>query len=612
MTQPFPVHEFQKDNLVLYRNRSARITGFSGPKIAIVTSTGTTVMVRPSDITLLHPGPVENLADLPEQPLAGQVEEACDLLEGTPTTLRELAELIYGSFTVAAAWSVYLLLADGLYFSGTIDAIQPRSLSERQKELAARVASEEEKQAWVSFIDALRNGTVSNENRYRLASLEDFALGRTGSTAVLKALSIATTPENAHRLLLKLGVWAPSFNPYPKRMNTALKAEYPPVDQFAEEDRLDLTHLQTYAIDDEGNSDPDDAISIEGDRIWIHIADVAWVVRPDTPIDLHARSYGATHYLPEGTTAMLPPELTGLLGLGLQPVSPALSFGITLDAGGAVADVVVHPTRIVVQRLTYVQAEQMLDQPFFRKLDELTCRYRAVRIANHAVIMNFPEVRIRVVDGEVVITPLPMTKSRALVAEAMMMAGAAAARYSLTHAIPFPYTVQPPPEVFEAPETLSGMFAYRKKLQPSRIQSQAEPHAGLGIPLYSRTTSPLRRYIDLVAHQQLRAFLLKTGMMDEQTITNRIGAYNAVIGNVQKLERQSNLHWTMVYLTQHPQWTGQGIVVDKNDRYCIVLLPDLALETRLTALGGCSLDTVLDLKVGAVDIADLSAHFTVL
>jgi exoribonuclease II len=561
---------------------------------------------------MLHPGPAGNLRDLPEHPQAAPVEEACELLGGEATTLRELAELIYGSFTPSSAWSVYTLLADGLYFSGSIDNIVPRSPEEWRKEQANRRAHSEEKEAWTAFIDDIRKGHVADENRHRLVHLEDFALGKTGASAVLKALTISATPENAHKLLLKLSHWDSSVNPYPTRLHVAVDPAYPAEEQFAEDERLDLTGLPAYAIDDEGNADPDDAISIDGDRIWIHVADVASVVRPDCAADMHARSYGATHYLPERTTTMLSPEITGRLGLGLHPTSPALSFCLTLDTAGAIADVAVHLTRVAVTRLSYTEVENRLDEPFFRKLDELTGCYRAIRKANHAVTMTFPEVRIRVVDGMVTITPLPAIRSRDIVAEAMMMAGEAAARFAQKHSLPFPFTVQPPPEAVENPATLAAMFAYRKKMKPGQIQSQPALHAGLGIPAYSRVTSPLRRYIDLVAHQQLRAFLLNTGLMDELTITNRIGAYNAVIGNVQKLERLSNLHWTLVYLLQNPQWTGNGVVVDKTERYGIVLIPALALETRIAlhATKNLPLDSEIRLTAGAVDLAELSVHFT--
>ena len=49
---------------------------------------------------------------------------------------------------------------------------------------------------------------------------------------------------------------------------------------------LDLTGLEAWAIDDAGNQDPDDAVSLEGNRLWVHIADAAALILPDGEADL--------------------------------------------------------------------------------------------------------------------------------------------------------------------------------------------------------------------------------------------------------------------------------------------------------------------------------------
>lgn len=78
-------------------------------------------------------------------------------------------------------------------------------------------------------------------------------------------------------------------NPHPRRLNmpaTDPTVSFPPL---PDEPRLDLTHLPAFAIDDAGNQDPDDALSVDGDRIWVHVADVAALIQPDSPADLEAR-----------------------------------------------------------------------------------------------------------------------------------------------------------------------------------------------------------------------------------------------------------------------------------------------------------------------------------
>ena len=155
------------------------------------------------------------------------------------------------------------------------------------------------------------------------------------------------------------------------------------------------------------------------------------------------------------------------------------------------------------------------------------------------------------------------------------------------------------------------MFAFRRLLKPSVIKSGPDIHAGLGVKAYSRVTSPLRRYIDLLAHQQLRLFLLKKTAMDEQTLLHKIGAYNAVINTAQKLERFSNHHWTLVYLLQNPEWTGEGIVVENKERFSILLIPELGMETRITLPQNLPLNSSVRLSISSIDLPDLSAFFKI-
>lgn len=602
---------FQKGNLVIYHNAPALVSRLADSKVEIELIDGKTVKVRNSDILFLHPGPLASLSQL--KILSAETDEARELFGEELTSLADLAELLYGEFSPQSAWTVYTLLSEGLYLQGTLDRIRVRSREEVEKDLAVRKAKADEKKAWAQFIDELRSGRVAEENKNRLSDLEHFALGKTQNSSILKELNMTATPENAHRLLLKVKAWNPLKNPYPSRLGFETCLKYPemPVMETSSEERLDLTHLPAYAIDDEGNKDPDDAISIDGNTLWVHIADVASLIDPDSPADLHARSVGTTLYLPESITTMLSPAVTDFLGLGLKETSPALSFSLTLNSEGALETAEIHLTKVKVTRLTYAQAEEKLKDSPFQEIFSMTQKYRENRKKRNANFLSFPEVKIQVKDNLVSIKPLTPFKSREMVAEAMIMASEAAANFAVEHSLPFPFTTQPAPDSNDHPETLAEMFAFRRLLKPSVIKSGPDIHAGLGVKAYSRVTSPLRRYIDLLAHQQLRLFLHKKPVMDEQTILHKIGAYNAVIHTTQKLERLSNQHWTLVYLIQNPQWKGEGIVVENRERFSIVLIPGLGMETRINLSQDLPLNTPVCLSVSSVDLPDLSAYFQI-
>jgi exoribonuclease-2 len=110
-----------KNSLVLYKNRPARVKHV-GEKLDIELDSGEIQKVRPKDVVLLHAGPMRSLSELRPQP--GEVEAAWEILAGGTTTLRELADLIYGAFTPATAWAAWQQVAEGLYFRGVPDRIE--------------------------------------------------------------------------------------------------------------------------------------------------------------------------------------------------------------------------------------------------------------------------------------------------------------------------------------------------------------------------------------------------------------------------------------------------------------------------------------------------------
>jgi exoribonuclease-2 len=400
---------------------------------------------------------------------------------------------------------------------------------------------------------------------------------------------------------------------------------------LSDEPRLDLTHLAAYAIDDAGNLDPDDALSLEecrldqaGDflsgRLWVHVADAAALVPPDSPADLEARLRGATLYLPEGRLPMLPEAAIISLGLGLQEVSPALSFGLQINANGEISDIQIQPSLVRVQRLTYEEAESRLDETPLQELYQISRAYQARRRKNGALLMSLPEAILRVEDGRVSICPVLRLRSRELVQEAMIMAGEAAASFAIQRATPFPFASQEASgsasaEKLEAPEEqtaiedLAAAFALLRTQKRGQVSGQPAPHAGVGLPIYSRATSPLRRYLDLVAHQQLRLSLQGRPLLSEQQMLERIGESEAITRLVAQAESLSRRHWTLVYLTQNPGWRGEGVLVEKVGLRGRVIIPELAFETQVHLREELPLNARLPLAFRGVNLAELEAFF---
>jgi exoribonuclease-2 len=133
----------------------------------------------------------------------------------------------------------------------------------------------------------------------------------------------------------------------------------------------------------------------------------------------------------------------------------------------------------------------------------------------------------------------------------------------------------------------------------------------LGLDEYARTTSPLRRYLDLVVHQKLRAYVLDQELLDDQQIMERVGAAEAISASVRQTERLCRQHWTLVYLMQHPNWSGEAILIDRRGRRGLVVIPSLALEQSIHLDTEVELNSSIPLHLEGVNLPHLSAHFRI-
>jgi len=615
--------DFRPQNLVLYKNAPALIDQVAD-KISIQLASGKTVKVRPKDIQLLHPGPLKSLHELTQTP-QGDLNEAWELLQGETILLAELAEFIYGESTPVTVWHAWQVLHEQTYFIGPRDAVVARTKEAVDAILDKQRAKEQEAELWEDYLQRVKENAIQPEDFDHLSDVQRLAYRKASMNRTLKALGIEVLPEKAHRMLLQLGVWDETVNPYPARFDCATSQPALDVPELPDEKRQDLTALETFAIDDDNCSDPDDAISLDGEGLWIHVADAAALIKPDSPLDLEARARGANLYLPEIVINMLPQDVTETLGLGLQERSPALSFKIGVDEEGAATCSEITPSWVRVQRLSYSAADQRMDDSPFKEMSIITEQFRERRIAQGAAQINLPEVKLKTtVDGElynlcashelgiktptaytVEIKDLPRLKSRDMVTDAMLMAGEAIAGFLVQNEIPAPFACQPPPDEAATPETLSDMFAYRRKFKRSKLHLEPELHAGLGLERYTRVTSPLRRYSDLLVHQQLRAFIGGDALISEADMLQRMAEAELGGGNTSMAERRSNRHWTLLHMQQNPETIYRGILVDKRDDRGTVMIPELAIDVKLRRLADMALDSEINVQLTRINLPEL-------
>jgi exoribonuclease-2 len=614
----------REQSLVAYKGRPALVGESGGGKIGITLPGGEKLRVREKDIDPVHPGPVRSLDEIcgaggtdggaadAAIPEAGR--EAWELLrdtlpEGGTIPLRELAELVYGEYGPAAAWGAYALLLDGLYFKGTAQRLGPREAAEVEAGEAKRRAKRQDGLEREDFITRLGAGRAdpAADGRF-MQDVEALAWGGSEKRRTMRELGREEIPGEAHRLLLETGFWTPMVNPHPRRFGLSLLSPdiLPPPPP--PEERRDLTALAAYAVDSPWSADPDDAVSIGGDEgdgpagrtLYVHVADPAASILPDSPAEREAGNRGATLYLPEGTSRMLAEGALSLFALGLAEISPALTFKRTLDESGAPAGVDIFPSLVRVTRLSYAEADALAagggpaeetgprrDLAALCLLGERNLRRR---LEAGAARIDLPETHIEVTGGRVTVEPIPSFRSAAMVRECMLLAGEGAALWAGRHlAGAFPYIGQeagdfPAARGQEPLEGPAGSWQLRRCMRPRILSARALPHRGLGLDAYAQVTSPLRRYTDLLAHMQIRAALGKREPMTEEDLTLRLGAGEAAARAVTQAERASRAHWTAVYLLDKKDSVWEAVVMEKKGPRRTVLIPALGLETQ-TALG---------------------------
>ena len=121
----------------------------------------------------------------------------------------------------------------------------------------------------------------------------------------------------------------------------------------------------------------------------------------------------------------------------------------------------------------------------------------------------------------------------------------------------------------------------------------------------------MRRYLDLVVHQQLRAFLKGKSLLEGQALLERVGAGELGRNSVRQAERLSKQHWTLVYFLERGAWQGKGIVVEYQRPWATVLLPELGFEARVYSRRPLKLNEEIELRLKEVDLPTRRAFFEV-
>lgn len=632
----------RKNSIVLYKNQIALVNDIEGDKFIIqfcsfplteenISKFGSKNFicqeqkVRDKDIVLLSTSEspakysFEELIKYNDDQIDTKICEAWELLNSdncSDIEFSELAELVDSDFNDKKAWFIFNSLVKSLQFK-LIDgkaALKFKLTTADEIEVLKKKKNEKEheKEERQNFLMRLKQKQLLPEDSIFMGDVEAFALGKTDKSKTLTDAGFSQDVEKAHKLLIDTGIWDYTRNPYPFRWGLSVQSAKEGLKSPPEEERLIVPGV-AYAIDNKWSKDPDDAIAFDGTYLWVHIADPASTVMPESSIDKAARDRGATLYIPEGASRMLAEESLSDYALGLKRESLALSFRLLLEDNCSIKECKVFKTKVNVECITYEDADQKKDSPELKPLFEIARKNIIRRNSQGAVNINLPEVHITVDPDtkKVSICKITEYESADVVREMMLLAGEGAAHFAFENNIAFPYVSQEAPDIPQTlPPGLAGEFKTVKSMHRRSVGVTPAAHAGIGIGMYSQVTSPLRRYSDLIAHQQLRAFLDGRELIDKNTMLERISAGDEAAIACKKVERKSNMHWTLVYLLQNPDWTGEAVFVEQKGNLCVFMIPSLAQQTTLVPSKSLNLNDTITVKASNIDISSQNVVFS--
>lgn len=316
--------------------------------------------------------------------------------------------------------------------------------------------------------------------------------------------------------------------------------------------REDLRKLTCFTIDPDTAKDFDDAVSLSKDdnghyHLGVHIADVSHYVSPGSHLDIEAQMRCNSTYFPGFCLPMLPRELSDNL-CSLKPKVVRLTVSVLMEFDHAGTMVNYRMARSVIksaERFTYKKAKEVLDgktrsvhKPTLHLMVELCGLLKKKRYERGSIEFGLPELVVLVNDKGVptgtdyVVYDIThqlveefMLKANEVVAwhlskegkhltyrvhdepseenmkDFSLLAGAFGFKLSPT---PTPKEIQ---KLFdEAMQTPYGQYlatSYIRRMRLAMYSSDNIGHYGLSLEHYCHFTSPIRRYVDLVAHRIL-------------------------------------------------------------------------------------------------------------
>jgi exoribonuclease-2 len=425
------------------------------------------------------------------------------------------------------------------------------------------------------------------------------------------------------------------FDNFPKGIG------FPSLEAPLIKDALPKSTAQAYSIDDSQTTEIDDALSVQGLGtgeviVGIHIAAPALALTPGHAIDHIARQRLSTVYMPGNKITMLPDHVVQSYTLQEGRDCPAVSLYLRVNE--KTLEILGSETRLesvfIAANLRHdvlddVVTEAWLANPATKLTAgkdiphmphaQLAFLYRLAqhRKAQREVVrgkpenFNRPDYNFRVNTQE---DQAPKGDERVeisqrhrgapldlMVAEAMILANSTWGQWLADLGVP-------------------GIYRSQASLLPGvkvRMGTKALPHAGIGVPCYAWSTSPLRRYTDLVNQWQIiacaqhgnTAALAAPFKPKDVDLFSIISGFEAAYSSYNGYQSSMERFWTLQYLQQNAIVEVEATIFKSFEGEPPIARADnLPLVLPVTGSGNLPRGTRVLLRISGIDNISLDVH----
>lgn len=419
---------------------------------------------------------------------------------------------------------------------------------------------------------------------------------------------------------------------------------------------LPLADVAAFSIDDAATTEIDDALSVTpidppagaapgapAWRIGVHIAAPALAIGRGDPIDTIAHDRYSTVYSPGEKITMLPDAVVEAFTLAAGRACPAISLYVDAveesavdgaETGAPTWRIVASTSRIervpIVDNLRHhllddVVTEANLDSGageypqkaalavLWRFARSLYARRQAARVASGLRPESHQRAdytfRVDDVDGSECVTIGERRRGAPLdtvVAELMILANSGWGRLLADHGVAGIYRAQ------------SAAFGPAGRV---RMITHPAPHAGLGVAQYAWSTSPLRRYVDLVNQWQIASCLgagAPAFAQNDADLFAIVSGFDAAYAAYAEYQSKMERYWCLRWLGQQERTVFEARVTGRDDGAMLIEIPLLVRVPGMAVAGpaGAPPNTTavtrgqhIEIEILSTDLVDLSAQW---